>query len=176
MSMHTTRPAFGEFNEYYADYIQEAPDGDILQTLARQGDDTHRLLSALDEKQAMHRYADGKWSVKEVALHLADAERVFGYRALTFARADAGPLPGFDENSWTPESHADRRPIQDIAGELTSARQANLRFFAGVDEEQWLRRGTASGNPFSVRALAWIIAGHQAHHIRILKERYLNGA
>ena len=176
MSMHTTRPSQGEFNEFYAGYINEAPDGDILQTLATQGDDTHRLLSGLSDEQAMHRYADGKWSVKEVALHLADAERVFGYRALSFSRADEGPLPGFDENSWAPESHADGRRIHDSAGELTSARQANLRFFAGVDEEQWLRRGSASGNPFSVRALAWIIAGHQAHHIRVLKERYLHGA
>ena len=176
MSIYKTRPSQGEFNEYYSGYIEEAPEGDILQTLARQGEDTHRLLSALSQEQAMRRYADGKWSVKEVTLHLADAERVFGYRALTFSRGDAGPLPGFDENSWAPESRADRRPIQDIAGELASARQANLRFFAGVDEEQWLRRGTASGNPFSVRALAWIIAGHQSHHVRILKERYLNGA
>ncbi len=176
MPRYETRPTDAEFNQYYAGYVEEAAEGDILQTLARQGDETHRLLSSLGESQALHRYAEGKWSVKEVALHLADAERVFGYRALTFSRADAGPLPGFDENSWTPESHADRRTIQDIAGELASARQANLRFFAGVDDEQWLRQGTASGNPFSVRALAWIIAGHEAHHIRILKERYFNGA
>lgn len=176
MSRYKTRPAAGEFNEFYAGYIEEAPEGDILATLAQRGDETHRLLSGLSDEKALHRYAEGKWSVKEVALHLADAERVFGYRALTFSRADAGPLPGFDENAWTPESHADHRRIHDIAGELASARQANLRFFAGVDDEQWLRRGTASGNPFSVRALAWIIAGHEAHHIRVLKERYLNGA
>lgn len=176
MPRYEARPSAGEFNEYYAGYIGESTDGDILQTLARQGDETHRLLSSLNEKQALHRYADGKWSVKEVALHLADAERVFGYRALTFSRADAGPLPGFDENSWAPESRADRRTIQDIAGELASARQANLRFFTGLDDEQWLRNGTASGNPFSVRALAWIIAGHEAHHVGVLKERYLNGS
>jgi hypothetical protein len=167
------RPAGDEYNPYYGRYIGGVPEGEMLVTLRDQLASTEALLREFGEARAGHRYAPGKWSVKEVVLHVADAERIFAYRALRIARADATPLPGFEQDDYVPTSGADARPLAELAAELRSVRAATITLFAGLPAEAFARRGTASNSPVSVRALAWIIAGHERHHARILRERYL---
>lgn len=164
-------PEPGEYAPYYQKYVDKVSD-DILGRLESQHASTHALLERLTEQQAMFRYAPGKWSVKEVVGHLIDAERVFAYRALRFARADATELPGFDENAWVPEGRFDTRSIADLAAEFAAVRAATLALFHGLPESTHTRRGVANGNPMSVRALAMIMAGHEAHHVALLRERY----
>ena len=120
----------------------------------------------------MFRYQPGKWSVKEVLGHITDGERVFSYRALRFARADQTPIPGFDETKWVPAGHFDRRSLQDLVAEYEAVRAATLALFASFDDEALLRRGKANDAEVSVRALAHIIAGHELHHVGLLRERY----
>src|SRR4029077_5181557 len=120
-----------------------------------------------------HRYAPGKWSIKEVIGHVSDAERVFSHRALRFARGDRTRLPGFDEKAYTPAGRFDARPLPDLAAELDAVRHATIALFAGLDSEALARRGPANNKEVSVRALAYIIAGHERHHVGILRERYL---
>lgn len=167
------RPAESEYNSYYQPYVREVPDGDLLSTLVTQRDSTSALLAGISDAGAGYRYADGKWSIREVFGHLADAERVFTYRALRIARGDATPLPGFDENAWMPFAGFDRRSLADVAAEFHSVREGSLALFRSFDAEAWLRIGTASAHPVSVRALAWILAGHERHHVRVIHERYL---
>ena len=167
-----SRPAADEHVEYYAKYIQLVPGDDAMEALRTQIGDTVRLLQPLDESRALHRYAPGKWSIKEVVGHLADAERVFAYRALRFGRADATPLPGFDENTYVPAGRFDTRPLAELVQDYEAVRASSLALFRGMDGEALLRRGAANGNPISVRALAWILAGHELHHRGILTERY----
>lgn len=166
-----TKPQPEEHADYYAKYIKLVGD-DALGALRAQSASTPRLLSGLSEAQAMHRYAPGKWSVKEVVGHILDAERVFSYRALRIARADATPLPGFDENAWVPAGHFDRRSMPDLVADYQTVRAATVALFSSLDEEALTRIGTANNQPFSVRALAHIIAGHELHHVGILRERY----
>ncbi len=165
------RPHPDEYASFYAGYVERAGD-DAFLALAEQASSTPQRLQGMSETQAMHRYAPGKWSVKEVLLHMADAERVFAYRALRFARADATALPGFDENAWVPVSGADHRSASELLFEFAAVRAATLALFAGFDEAALLRRGTANGQAISVRALAHIIAGHERHHLTVLRERY----
>jgi hypothetical protein len=166
-----TKPQPEEHADYYAKYIKLVGD-DALAALRAQSASTPRLLSGLSEAQAMHRYAPGKWSVKEVVGHLLDAERVFGYRALRIARADMTPMPGFDENAWVPTGHFDRRPMPELVSDYQTVRAATVALFSSLDDEALTRVGTANNLPFSVRALALIIAGHEVHHVGILRERY----
>jgi hypothetical protein len=168
-----TRPAADEYAPYYGTYVSQVPDGDVLDHLARQLDDTTALLGGIPAARWRHRYAPEKWSVAEVVGHVIDVERVFGYRALRFAREDATPLPGFDENAWAPRSGYDRRPPPDITQEFRAVRQATLAMFRGFEDQAFGRRGIANQVGYTVRALAWIIAGHERHHVRLLKERYL---
>ena len=167
------RPSLSEYNAYYQPYVSESPGEDVLAALAVQRDSTAALLAGIPEARAGFRYAPGKWSVKEVIGHLADSERVFSYRALRVARADTTPLPSFDENAWMPEAGFDRRTLPDIAAEFRAVRDSTLALFHGLHADAWPRVGTASGHPISARALAWIISGHEAHHLRVLAERYL---
>jgi hypothetical protein len=167
------RPAPSEYNAFYQTYVGVVPDGDLLGTLAAQIERTSATLAGVPEARADFRYAAGKWSVKEVIGHVADAERVFSYRALRIARGDTTPLAGFDENAWIPFGEFDRRTLADLAAELRAVRTATLGLFGGLTAEAWLRRGTASEHPISARALAWILAGHERHHMRVLEERYL---
>ena len=167
------RPAAGEYAPYYDRYISRVPDGDIVSTLAQQVRETLRVMGSVEESRGGHRYAAGKWSIREVIGHMADTERVFAYRAMRFARADATPLPGFDENAFVANARFDSRTIADLAAELEAVRAANVAFFSALDTEEWTRRGVANDNPMSVRAAAWVIAGHERHHLGILRERYL---
>ena len=166
------RPAAAEYDPYYARYIDKVPEGDLLRTLEDQARETQRLLAGLSDAKALHRYAPGKWSIKEVIGHVADTERVYSYRALRFARADATSLPGFDENAWVPAGDFDARPLADLAAELDAVRRATLALLRGLDAAALARRGTANDAAVSVRAIAWIIAGHERHHVALLHERY----
>jgi len=166
------RPAGDEHAAALAAYVGRVPGDDALEPLVTQIKTTAALLLAAGEEKGRHRYAPGKWSVKEIAVHMADFERVFAFRALHFARGAATPLPPFDENAWTPESHADGRPMSDIVDECRAVRAASLALFRSFDAEHLLRRGTASGNSLSVRAAIWSIAGHERHHVAILRDRY----
>lgn len=170
------RPGADEHVPYYATYIAQVPGEDALPTLTGHIEAWVPSLRRLTEAQALHRYAPGKWSVKEVLGHLCDGERVFCYRALRFARADTTPLSGFDENAWVPAAGSDCRPVAELADELRAVRAATVALFQSFDAEALARRGEANGHAISVRALAWIVAGHAIHHQRILRERYGLGA
>jgi hypothetical protein len=167
------RPDATEYAPYYGTYVSKVGDGDLLKLLETQRTETQALLGGIPDARALHRYAPGKWSIKEVVGHIADAERIFSYRALRIARGDETPLPGFDENAYTPAGHFDARPLAELAAELDVVRRATLALLRGFPAEVWLRRGTASNHGVSVRALAYIIAGHERHHVMILRERYL---
>ena len=166
------RPASTEYAPSYSGYVSAVPDGNLLSLLEGQGRETAALLRGISEKKSRFRYAPGKWSIREVIGHLCDAERVFTYRALCFARGDATPLPSFDENAWGAATNADARPLAEHIEELAAVRSATLALFQGFTEELFARSGVASGHQITVRALAYIVAGHERHHVRILRERY----
>ena len=172
MTAAIPRPAATEYAPYYGRYIDKVPEGDLFRILEEQARETQGLLSGLAEAKALHRYAPGKWSIKEVVGHVTDAERVFSYRALRFARADATVLPGFDENAWVPAGNFDARSLKHLAAELGAVRSATIALFRGFDSAALARGGTASDNVVSVRAIGWIIAGHERHHVALLHERY----
>lgn len=176
MPVSVARPQAGEFAPYYQKYVDRVPAGDLLALLVRQGDETAALLGRVKEKDAGHRYAPEKWSIREVMGHIADAERVFAYRALRFARGDEAPLQSFDENAFVAGGGFERRTLADLVAEFRAVRQATLTLLRSLDEAAWARGGTASGKHVTVRALGHIIAGHEAHHVAILKERYGLGA
>jgi hypothetical protein len=166
------RPAASEFASYYQGYVSQVPDGNLLAGLEQQGRDTVKLLRGIDEKKAQHRYAEGKWSIREVVGHLIDTERVFMYRALTFARGDQTSLPPFDENAWASTSNAGGRALPELIAEFEAIRAATLTMFRGFGDAEFARKGVANNNPFTVRAVAYIVAGHERHHVKILRERY----
>lgn len=131
------------------------------------------FIGALPDDKLSFSYGEGKWALAEVLVHLFDTERIFQYRALRFARNDKKDLPGFDQNSYVPESSSSSRTKEDLINEFTSIRKASISLFQSFNKDVLLRMGTASGSNMSVRALGFMIIGHQAHHVRILKERYL---
>ena len=171
--IRATRPAPDEFAPYYGRYIDKVPDGDIVATLRNQIDETLGALHAIPDGRAGFRYAPDKWRIREVVGHLSDAERIFTYRALRFARGDETPLPGFDENAFVTRARLDDRPFDGLIEEYAAVRAASVALFDSLFPEEWTRRGIASDKGISVRALAWIAAGHERHHLGILKERYL---
>jgi len=171
--IRTTRPDSTEHVPYYGKYVALVPTGDVVETLSAQQDETLAMLRDLPEDQGGVRYAPGKWSVREVVGHLTDSERIFSYRALRFARADETELAGFDENTYVAKSHLDARSLRSLCDEYEAVRRSTVLLFASFDGEEWMRRGTANAAPVSVRALAWICAGHELHHREILRTRYL---
>lgn len=158
---------------YYFNYINRITDGDIVNRLACQLEEVPAFLRGITEEKSRHRYATGKWSIRQAWSHVNDAERVFLFRALWFARGFQEPLPSFDQDIAVAAARADERSWASHVEEFHSVRQATLSFFRSLPEEAWMRRGQASGNPFTVRALAFIIAGHAAHHMALLREKYL---
>jgi len=166
------RPEPGEIPPHFVGYVGNVTESDPVAVLASQIDVTAALLRTLSEADALKRYAPGKWSVKEVVGHLADTERIMSYRALRLARGDETPLPGFDENAYVPPAKFDARPLADLIGDLFTVRAATVALFRTFDADAWRRRGTASGKPISVRALGYMIPGHERHHVEILKTRY----
>jgi uncharacterized damage-inducible protein DinB len=172
MLLAIARPEPTEHVEYYGKYIQLIPGDDVRGVLASQGEATQRLLATVHDSVAMHRYATGKWSVKEVLGHIIDTERVFAYRALRFGRGDQTPLAGFDENLYVPAANSDLRPVTSLRAELAAVRASTIALLDSFDQDALTRGGPANGQPITVRALLWIIAGHEKHHVTILRERY----
>ena len=168
----TNPPAESEYAPFYAGYVAKvAAEGDVVATLERQRDELAALPAAAGERET-HRYADGKWSVREVVGHLGDAERVFGYRLFCISRGEQQSLPGFDENTYAARSGAAGRPLAELVDELLTLRAGNLALVRRLDEEAWNQRGVANNHPITVRALAYVLAGHCRHHLDILRERY----
>jgi hypothetical protein len=170
--MNVGRPESDEVPAHYVGYVSKVPEHDPVAVLATQIDATAALLGGLSDADALKRYAPGKWSVKEIVGHLADTERIMAYRALRIARGDETPLPGFDENAYVPPAKFDARALADLVGDLRTVRAATVALFRTFDADAWRRRGTASGKPISVRALGYMIPGHERHHVEILKTRY----
>jgi hypothetical protein len=167
------KPEKGEFLPYYQKYIELVVSGDVIATLSRQMAETQALLRGLPASVATYRYAPDKWSVNEVIGHLTDSERIFAARALRFARNDPLPLPGFEQDDYVRNSSFDSYPLSELASELRSVRESTVFLFKHLQEDAWMRRGSANGAEVSVRALAYIIAGHELHHREILRARYL---
>ena len=168
------RPLVGEeYVDYYDTYVSKVPDGDVLQLLETQVDESVSALAGVDESKAAYRYEPGKWSIKQVIGHLCDVERCFQYRALAFLRGDKTPLPGFEQDDYVEGANFDDRTLVDILDEFRAVRTATVALFRSVDDAAFARFGTASGFNFTVRAIAYIVAGHERHHMGVLKERYL---
>jgi uncharacterized damage-inducible protein DinB len=168
-----TQPEATEYAPYYGKYTALVPEGDIIKTLTSQLDETLSFLRGLSEEQGDYVYAPGKWSLKDVVGHIIDTERVFSHRAFRFARADATPLPGYEQDDYARAGNFGRRSLSDITDELELVRRCTIHMLRSLDEEAWLRRGVANDNEVSVRALAYILAGHETHHMQIIRERYL---
>ena len=175
-SLAATQPQPTEYAPYYEKYIALVPEGDIVATLSRQLDDTLSFLRGLTEAQGNSRYAPGKWSIKELVGHIIDGERIFAHRALRFARNDQTPLPGFEQDDYVRAGNFDNRQLSDLTDEFEQVRRATLSLLRSFDDEAWLRRGAANDTEVSVRALAYILAGHETHHKQILRERYLGSS
>jgi hypothetical protein len=172
MTPRATRPAPDESVPYYFTYISLVPDGDIVRALEAQHAAIGALVKSVPEERASAGPAPGEWSGKQILLHLIDAERLFCFRALWFARGEQSALPGMEPGPWVQLTHANSRTVDDLLAEFAHVRAASVSFFGNLDDAAWARRGIASGNPVSVRALAWIIAGHEIHHLRSLQEQY----
>jgi hypothetical protein len=172
-AVRTKKPEQSEFLPYYGTYIDLVASGDVVTTLATQMEETQALLRGLPASIATHRYAPGKWSVNEVIGHVLDAERIFAARALRFARGDGTPLPSFEQNDYVANATFNAYPLSELALELASIRQSTIYLFKHIDEAAWMRRGIASDAEVTVRALAYIIAGHELHHRYILRTKYL---
>jgi DinB superfamily len=170
----TAKPEPSEAAPYYFIYIDKVPRGDICQILEAQRGETIALLRGISEERSLYRYAPDKWTVRAVLSHINDAERLFVFRAFWFARGFDSPLPSFEQETATAAARADERPLASHIEEFESVRAATLSFFQSLSELAWMRQGVASGYPFSVRALAYITAGHVVHHAAILRERYLS--
>jgi|SRR5215468_9064110 len=167
------RPERTETAPYYFTYIDRIESDDVVGVLDKQSEETVALLTRVSEDKSLHRYAPDKWSMREVLNHVSDSERVFLLRALWFARGFHTPLPSYDQNICVPAARADQVSWANHIDEFRVVRLATIAFFRNMPEEAWLRTGIASGNPFTVRALAYSIAGHLAHHLAVLNERYL---
>jgi len=167
-----TRPGSDEYAPYYDTYISKVPDQDLLQLLKEQIEETCRLLSKVPESGADAAYAPGKWTIKEVAGHMVDTERIMAYRLLRVARGDATPLPGFEQNDYVRGGGFQARPLASLVEEFRIARASTLALLQGLDGAALGRRGFADGKTVSARALAYIIAGHERHHVGILRQRY----
>ncbi len=166
------KPDPTEYASFYEKYVALIPDMDVVQVLEAQRLQTAQLLAGCSERDGNFRYAPEKWSVKEVIGHLSDTERIFTYRALRIARGDATPLSGFEQDDYVRESGAGRRELRDLAEEFAAVRGSSITLYRSLNEETWKRRGSANKNEVTVRALAFISAGHELHHRKILEDRY----
>ncbi len=174
-SFFDIRPPIGECPAEHQGYIDELPEGNILDLLKLQSEEFRQRLARLSDADASYRYAPGKWSIKELVGHICDGERIFGYRALCIARGDEGPFPPFDENLYVERSRFHQRSFADLTTEFGLVRKLSYSFFSSLDEEEWNRRGIANNHVYTVRAIAHIVAGHVTHHLKIIDSRYLPG-
>jgi uncharacterized damage-inducible protein DinB len=169
------KPKQGEFPSYASMYIDLLPgDGLVLQHMEENVKMVKYLALSLQEEKLLFRYAEGKWSIKEILVHIIDDERIYSYRALRFARNDKTELPGFEQDDYSFYSKANERNIENILEEYESVRKSSITLFKNISDDAFLRTGVANGNKVSVRALIYHIAGHELHHLNIIKERYLN--
>ncbi len=166
------RPEATEYADFYANYIAKVPGSDVLSVLESQRLQMLQLFAGRSERDGGFRYAPGKWTVKEVLGHITDTERIFTYRALRFARGDQTPLSGFEQDDYVRSGAFGERTLAGLSEEFAAARTASISLFRSFKEDVWARRGTANGKEVTVRALAFIAAGHQMHHRFILEERY----
>ncbi len=173
MNKIITYPTPEEYPEGMKNYIEAAKADDLLRGLAASQEFIINFMLGLDQEKLLHRYAPGKWSIKELLVHMMDAERIFAYRALRFARQDKTDLAGFDENNYVGPSKADSRAITSILSEYAAVRQATIELFKNFDDEMLNQTGTANNNRISVRALGYAILGHEIHHLNIIRQRYL---
>jgi uncharacterized damage-inducible protein DinB len=168
-----TRPQVNEAAEYYSRYIDLVPNDDIVQKLKSQLDETNEFLAGISDDQSLRSYAPEKWTIRQVMNHVNDTERVFMNRAFWFARGFGDALPSFDQDVCVAAAAANNMSWQGLKDEFTNVRKATISFFENLSPEAWMRTGIASDNPFTVNALAYIIAGHVAHHQSVITERYL---
>jgi hypothetical protein len=174
--MNPGRPDSTEYAPAYANYVGLVAEDDVLAALDAQRSDIEALGARIPRHLESFRYADGKWTVRQLLRHIADAERVMSYRALSFARGDDAKLPGFEETLWAAAAPAENVTVADLIDELLHLRAANLRMFQGLGSTEWSRRGVASEREMSVRALAFVLVGHLRHHLGVLEARYLGAA
>lgn len=167
------RPDSADYAPYNEAYISKVPEGDVVEVLQKQIVRMSDLFGGMTDEQASFRYAPGKWSLKQLIGHLTDTERVFVYRAVTIARGDTTPLPGYDENDFVAGANFDERSLADLLSEFALNRKSSIAFFRTLDPAAWELTGTANGFRYSVRAIAFVIAGHLEHHLRVIGERYL---
>lgn len=167
------KPKVGDYDPYYSSYINFYEDENILDVLEEQVKSSEKFLKSIAEEQGNFSYADRKWTIKEVIGHIIDVERVMAYRALSFARGEKQSLPGFEQDDYVAETDFSNRTLNDLIDELKAVRKSNIILFKSFDERILERRGNANGVEVTVLALIYIIAGHEKHHIQILKKRYL---
>ncbi len=168
-----TRPQPTEAASYYFTYINQVTSDDPVSAIEHQLEESQALFAKISEEKSLHRYAPDKWSIRQVLNHVTDTERVFAFRALWFARGFDTPLPSYDQNIAATGAEADRTSWAAHVDEFRSVRLSTISLFKNMPSQAWTRSGIASGNPFTVRALAYIIPGHFAHHVALLRERYL---
>ncbi len=169
------RPGPSEYNEHYQAYVTLVPETDVVAAMERQVPESIRMLHGLPATLADYRYEAGKWTIREVIGHIIDTERIFGFRALAFARGEHAPIPGADENEYVRHAAFERYSIDDLVQEYEHLRRSHVSFFRHLAPEAWGRSGTANGLPVTVRALAYIILGHERHHLKIIRDRYIPG-
>ena len=171
------RPEETEYAPHYQSYVEQVSESDIMAVLRGELDDLDVLLGRVPAEKETYAYAEGKWTVREIIGHLIDGERVFGYRALCIARGEKQNLPGFDQNEYMLSAPYDRIDLEDLLSELRLVRLSNIAMLRNLNDEAWLRTGIANDSPVSVRALAFIMAGHARHHMGVLSQRYhISGA
>ena len=173
MGLHRPQPS--EYGEAYAHYLGAAPEGDLLAVLQAQAAEVAALFDTLAEAQGAYRYAPGKWSLKDLLQHLSDAERIFAYRILRLGRGDATPLPGFEEDDYAASAKADAHDLAALLADFLAAREATLALCRSLPEAAWNFKGTTSGKQITTRCIPYIIHGHAAHHLAVIRERYLPG-
>ena len=173
MTVLHRRPDRTEAVEYYFRYIDQTEGDDVRAIVASQTSEALRLLEGISEEASLPRYAPDKWSVREVVNHISDCERMFAFRAFWFARGFDTPLPDFDQLIAAGAAGANALPLATHLAEFRAVRSATEALFANLPDDAWSRRGVASGNPFTVRAMAFVLAGHASHHLRSVRERYL---
>ena len=166
------KPAENEYGSYYHTYVKKVGAGNIIDILINQRHQTYTLINSLTYEESAHRYQPGKWSVKEVFGHLLDTERIFAYRALRFSRGDENKLPGFDQDDYVQNANFDERSLQNLGNEYFALRNSNIHLFNSFSKEMLLRKGVASDTDFTTRSIPFIIAGHERHHLDILKTKY----
>jgi DinB superfamily len=169
----SSRPDPSEYAPYYEKYISLVPSGDIVSVLESLLDSSQALLRSVTEELGDHAYAPGKWSLKEVLGHLSDSERIFGYRILRISRNDQTPIEGFEQDDYVRNGPFRNCKLADLAEDFAVVRRSTLRLLRNLADQAWLRRGVANKNEVSVRALAYITAGHELHHIAIVRDKYL---